>query len=282
MSTFNNMTRGITYLGNRMKKLLTIIILLTIITLTIAIPKNGSATTTWQLDITDRTGQQTALTYDQITTMPNTTVEAELYCYGALVTRGQWTGIKITDLLAIANADLTASSIEFTAQDGYKVSIPMETAKQPDVILAYQLDSQPISETLRLVIPMANGNMWIAMVTSMTVSDSGAGNIITNIVGPVFTTNQQDHFSQTTDQLTQNAQHTTTPTPTPNTPNPTPSNTPNSIQTISPTYTSNIPQTSTQTDQPFNLLYVAIAAAAAIMALVSLAILKQKRYKTTI
>jgi hypothetical protein len=39
-----------------------------------------------------------------------------------------------------------------------------------DVIIAYEKDHAPLLETLRLVIPEANGNLWISMITSMNMS----------------------------------------------------------------------------------------------------------------
>jgi DMSO/TMAO reductase YedYZ molybdopterin-dependent catalytic subunit len=46
----------------------------------------------------------------------------------------------------------------------------METATREDVIVAYEKDGQPLTEQLRLVIPGMNGNLWIAQITSITVS----------------------------------------------------------------------------------------------------------------
>jgi hypothetical protein len=56
------------------------------------------------------------------------------------------------------------------AQDDYRIVIPLETAMQPDVILAYQMDSMQLNEVYRLVVPFANGAVWIAQVTSISMS----------------------------------------------------------------------------------------------------------------
>jgi DMSO/TMAO reductase YedYZ molybdopterin-dependent catalytic subunit len=45
-----------------------------------------------------------------------------------------------------------------------------------DVIIAYEKDGQPLTETLRLVIPWANGNLWISMITELVVSGAN-GNL---------------------------------------------------------------------------------------------------------
>ena len=41
---------------------------------------------------------------------------------------------------------------------------------QPDVIVAYEKDFAPLPEGLRLVVPEANGNIWISMITSINMS----------------------------------------------------------------------------------------------------------------
>jgi DMSO/TMAO reductase YedYZ molybdopterin-dependent catalytic subunit len=52
------------------------------------------------------------------------------------------------------------------------VSMPINMAMRQDIIVAYELNGSPLSETLRLVVPGANGNGWISMITSITMSDS--------------------------------------------------------------------------------------------------------------
>ncbi len=124
----------------------------------------------WNLQITNLAGKTTTLAYEQVVAMPQTTVDSALYCYGALVTQGNWTGVQLSYLLFQIGLDPSVSSIELLAQDDYRVVIPIETAMQPDVILAYQMDSMQLNEVYRLVVPFANGAAWIAQVTSISMS----------------------------------------------------------------------------------------------------------------
>ena len=101
--------------------------------------------------------------------MPKTTVNASLLCYSILVADGAWGGIKLSSLLNQAGLDPTVASVRFVATDGYTVSIPIGTAMRDDVIVAYELNGEPLSEGLRLVIPDSNGNIWISMITSITM-----------------------------------------------------------------------------------------------------------------
>ncbi len=159
------------------------------------------ASAEWNLKITDLAGNTVILTYSQLLAMPKTTENADLYCYGLLVTGGEWGGVKLSDILAQTDVDPSVNSIQFLAQDGYTVTIPIGTAMQPDVIIAYEKDNIPLTETLRLVVPEANGNFWISMITSMNMTSIVAnGSLSANYVrtiGPPITPSPQTQAQPT-------------------------------------------------------------------------------------
>ena len=62
------------------------------------------------------------------------------------------------------------ANIVFYASDGYTVPYSVSESSANDVIIAYELDGFPLPETLRLVVPDANGEAWIAMITTMLVN----------------------------------------------------------------------------------------------------------------
>jgi DMSO/TMAO reductase YedYZ molybdopterin-dependent catalytic subunit len=126
----------------------------------------------WTLQVNGVVSNNLSLTMDQLAAIPTTTVQANIYCYGVFVTGGNWTGAKLSQILQMAGPDPQAESVEFTAADGYTVTIPITTAMLEDVIVAYQINGQPLSERLRLVLPEANGNMWIGMIIRITVTAS--------------------------------------------------------------------------------------------------------------
>ena len=158
-------------------------------------------------------------------------------------------------------------SLSFAAQDGYKVSIPIADALRPDVLLAYEKDGSPLTETLRLVVPYANGNMWISMVTSITMSSSAASLDPAQIAATVRT--PMDKNAQLIQQINQ---PTHQPTPTPYTPTPTPtlapSNSTASLPTASPTNTNQPPNQSIPENTSFPTEIVYAAALGAVIALV--------------
>jgi hypothetical protein len=140
-------------------------ILITTSTANMSTASSGS-----DLKISNLLGATTSLTPANLLSMPKTTVNAGLYCYGLLVASGDWNGVKLSDLLNQAGLDPAVASISFTASDGYTVALPINIATRPDVIIAYDLDGAPLSEGLRLVVPDVNGNIWIAQITSINMS----------------------------------------------------------------------------------------------------------------
>jgi DMSO/TMAO reductase YedYZ molybdopterin-dependent catalytic subunit len=125
------------------------------------------------LEITNLSGASYDFTYAQLLAMPKTVVGADLYCDGALVTYGNWGGVLLSYLLTQAQVTSEVCSIHFAASDGYTVAIPIDLAMQSQIIIAYEINGQPLAERLRLIIPEANGGAWIAMITYITMSSSG-------------------------------------------------------------------------------------------------------------
>jgi hypothetical protein len=126
-----------------------------------------TADTEWTLKISNLTDMTISLEYTELLAMPKTTVDAYLYCYGNLIASGSWSGVQLGFLLDQVGVEPETASVEFKAQDGYFVSIPIELTQRSDVIVAYELDDIPLPETLRLVVPEENGDVWIAMIISI-------------------------------------------------------------------------------------------------------------------
>jgi hypothetical protein len=176
--------------GTQTKNKITAILLLsTFLLFPLITPPLASALSSiqWNLPITNLNGTTINLTYDDLLAMPKTIVSAELSCYGNLISNGDWGGIKLSDILNQAGIDQTVATIDFTAEDGYSVSIPINTAMGSDIIVAYDLNGAQLNEVLRLIVPEANGNIWIARITSIKMSISSvdqvqSGNSEQNII----------------------------------------------------------------------------------------------------
>ena len=212
------------------------------------------------------------LTMDEITELPTTTVQGDIYCYGAFVTAGSWTGPKLSQILQIAEPNMQAESVKFTATDGYIITIPITTAMREDVIVAYQLNGQALVERLRLVLPGANGNAWIAGITQITVSAFSSDDPPSAYSLPKFNT----YNSNTAPTPTPNP--TTTPTPTNTaTPTPTPTSSATPTPITSPTSTPEQTNTENYAIPPEALYAIAVVAVAAIITAAALILKKQRK-----
>jgi DMSO/TMAO reductase YedYZ molybdopterin-dependent catalytic subunit len=119
-----------------------------LLTIFLTTPTKISADTSGlSLQIINLGQQNITLTSDDILALPKTTVYAELSCYGSPISNGNWSGVKLSDLLSLSEIFSIAGSIDFLAGDGYKVTIPMETTMLPEVIIAYELDGNLSKKT---------------------------------------------------------------------------------------------------------------------------------------
>ena len=203
------------------------VILLTFLIVILTIPQITSADSRWNLQITTPNGTTNGMTYEDLLALPETAVSANLACYGTPIKYGDWQGVKLSDILNSAGLDQTVLSIDFGAQDGYSVSIPIDTAMRQDVIVAYAMNGAPLSETLRLVIPGANGNVWIAMITRISMSTVPLSDSMSTPGQAIYTQNQYinriaaNAMNQSSPQQSQptptasNTHSDPTPTPTP-------------------------------------------------------------------
>jgi DMSO/TMAO reductase YedYZ molybdopterin-dependent catalytic subunit len=88
---------------------------------------------------------------------------------GWTVPNATWTGIPLSSLLDKVQPHADAHAVKFYSFDGvYTESLTMEQARKPDVLMAYKLQSKPLSQEqgapLRLVVPGMYGYKFIKWV----------------------------------------------------------------------------------------------------------------------
>lgn len=125
----------------------------------------------WKLQI-GTNNNSLSLSLGDLSAMPKTIVNAELFCYGQLVESGEWGGVKLGLLLEKAGFDEQATGVQFFAADGYTITLSISSALADNVIIAYEKDGMPLPETLRLVVPGTSGDLWISMITLMSITNS--------------------------------------------------------------------------------------------------------------
>lgn len=132
------------------------------------------STNDWKVTISGLVVNPMGLSLTDLAAMPQTNVEATIYCVDfptSPVTSGKWTGVKLSTLFEQAGVSSSAIKVAFYASDGYATDLDLDTANHDDIILAYQKDGLPLTETLRLVVPGKWGYKWINQVTSIVLVD---------------------------------------------------------------------------------------------------------------
>jgi DMSO/TMAO reductase YedYZ molybdopterin-dependent catalytic subunit len=197
---------------NKISATLLLVLLLGFITSGYSVAVRGDAE--WTLQIDGAVSNPRSITFDELMAMPKTVVPAALYCFGSLVTSGNWTGVRLRFVLETVGFDQNATRLEFLAADGYTSELSIAEALDEDVILAYELDGVPLSETLRLVLPGENGGFWIAQITSITVSMDNSASQPGNSTGNNTPVPQQSPSPSSSPSSPPAEDQTTTPTPT--------------------------------------------------------------------
>ena len=228
----------------------------------------------WQILVDGEVQNPLNLTLADLWAMPRTTVEAELACYGYPLANGQWTGVKLGTILEAAGVLNPDAPVNFIASDGYTVQgFSMQDAMREDVIIAYELNGQPLAETIRLVVPNANGNVWIRQITEIVIGTPSfttpTGNSVTPPVPPWDTLPKLDPPSKDA-PASNSSNDTVTQQPA--------NQTVTQIPETEPTQTTELPAAS-DSPKPMEYSYVLAAAVLAAMGCAA-AILLVKRRKT--
>lgn len=137
---------------------------------------------TWKLQVGGLVDNPRSYTYKDILALPGAVEQyGTLECIsnevgGDLISNGLWKGVRLVDLLEVAGVKPGAKRLVLTADDGYTDSFPMEKALQPTVLLAYQLDGQPLTADhgfpLRLIVPGIYGMKNVKWITKIEPSDN--------------------------------------------------------------------------------------------------------------
>lgn len=162
--------------------------------------------TNWRLEVGGHVGSPLRLTLDDIKSRPRVTLPVTMECAGngrarldprphsqpwlnEAVGTAQWTGTPLWPLLEEAGLREGAVEILFTGLDRgtqgeheqwYERSLTLQEARRPEVILAYEMNGQPLPPQhgypLRLVVPGWYGMTsvkWLKAITALTEEFSG-------------------------------------------------------------------------------------------------------------
>jgi DMSO/TMAO reductase YedYZ molybdopterin-dependent catalytic subunit len=138
------------------------------------------------LNLTSQSKTLKSYTLGDLLALPPTTEYSTFECVsntvnGNLISNAKWSGVKISDLLANAGANLNGIEYAvFYSADGYSVGIPISKAIEQDSILALSMNGQPLPTNhgypVRAVIPGLYGMMsakWLNSIDLLNTSYVG-------------------------------------------------------------------------------------------------------------
>jgi DMSO/TMAO reductase YedYZ molybdopterin-dependent catalytic subunit len=137
---------------------------------------------TFRLKITGEVNNPLALSLPQIYQMPLTTMVIRHVCVEGWAAIVQWGGIRLRDLIALAQPKAGVRYVYFKSADGYYESWDLAASLHPQTLLAYEKNGAPIplvnGAPLRLAAPIKLGykqSKWVTevMLLSQLLPEQG-------------------------------------------------------------------------------------------------------------
>ena len=140
---------------------------------------NGSEV--WNLQVDGLASGSYTLSHAELVALPSVEEYVTLECIsnlvgGHLISNAHWKGVRLRDLLERAGgAPEGTLKIVFRAADNYSSSIPLSVAMEPEVILAYEMNGEPLPPShgfpARLLVPGRYGMKSVKWVTRIEAVD---------------------------------------------------------------------------------------------------------------
>ena len=113
----------------------------------------------WRLEVGGLAQRPYEIDYTQLRALPRVEQVSTFHCVtGWTVKNVHWAGVRLGDILQPAKPRVEATAVRFvSAEYPYEDSLSLEQAHLPDVLLAYEMDGEPLPRPhgapVRLVIP---------------------------------------------------------------------------------------------------------------------------------
>jgi DMSO/TMAO reductase YedYZ molybdopterin-dependent catalytic subunit len=139
----------------------------------------------WRLSIGGLVDKPQQLSLLDLRGLPSTTQYATLECIsndvgGDLMSTGQFTGVRMSDLIAMASPRSSGTWAAFRATDGYAESLPLSVIHdEPTILVAYELDGSALPSAhgypARVLVPGRYGMKGPKWLTSIDIVDHESG-----------------------------------------------------------------------------------------------------------
>ena len=128
----------------------------------------------YRLKISGAVEKPLSLSYTEIRAMEAERELVTLVCPGFFVDEGNWTGVKISDLLALAGIEEAATRVSFISADGsYSADLKLEEVMGEGMLIAYAFEDKPFPKVhgypLRVVAKDQPGNRWVKWLGEIVV-----------------------------------------------------------------------------------------------------------------
>ena len=134
----------------------------------------------WRLEVAGLVEASFSLSYEELKAMPAVEQFTTLVCIsneigGDLISNARWRGVPLAKLLEGARLGEGAKEVAFLAADGYSESLPVDHAMRGEVLVAYEMNGEPLSQKhgfpARLLVPGLYGLKSVKWLTGIEVVD---------------------------------------------------------------------------------------------------------------
>ncbi len=139
----------------------------------------------WRLNVGGAVEQPFSLSLDELMGLESLQRPIVVACIsnpvgGSLVGDSLWTGVQLGDLLRHAKLQPTAVNVLALSSDGYSETLPIDAALDPEVLVAFAMDGQPLPQDhgfpARLLVPGRygmKGPKWLTELQVLTHDEQG-------------------------------------------------------------------------------------------------------------
>jgi DMSO/TMAO reductase YedYZ molybdopterin-dependent catalytic subunit len=133
----------------------------------------------WRLEVHGLVTSPRRLSLSELKALPRVRSERTLVCIsnpvgGPLIGNVVWTGVRLSDLLREVGVQAGARWVVWRSSDGYVESLPLAAALEQEVLLAFEINGQPLERRhgfpLRVLIPDRLGMKQPKWITSIELS----------------------------------------------------------------------------------------------------------------